>query len=317
VRTHGVLAAQHAALAAAFPLRGDDVNLPGFPLAALHNLCSGTTTVLPAADLRAMADADPAEVLALIDGCGVTSLSGAPAFLSRLSTAILASGAPLASVRRIVIGGGPVGRALCARIRRAFPRAAAHVVYGASEAEPIAAASIDEVLAAADGDGFLVGRPARGTTIRIARPGDDRRQAGEIAVRGAHVSGAGEWHRTGDIGRLDDEGRLWLLGRVGADVVHRGRVLHPFAAEAVALALPGIRAAALVAHRGAPDGEMIVQLDPDRDAAAALGELRDALGRRGMATLRVRRHDAIPMDARHGSKVARAELLAQLAWEGR
>src|SRR5690606_14945313 len=48
VRTHAVLLAQHRALCAAFPMPASDVNLPGFPLAVLHNLCCGTTTALPA-----------------------------------------------------------------------------------------------------------------------------------------------------------------------------------------------------------------------------------------------------------------------------
>ena len=47
------------ALAAAFPPPSDDVNLPGFPMAVLHNLCCGTTTVLPDATLRSEMTRDP------------------------------------------------------------------------------------------------------------------------------------------------------------------------------------------------------------------------------------------------------------------
>ena len=47
IRSHGVLWAQHAALAAALPVVDGDVDLPGFPVAILHNLAAGVTTVVP------------------------------------------------------------------------------------------------------------------------------------------------------------------------------------------------------------------------------------------------------------------------------
>jgi acyl-CoA synthetase (AMP-forming)/AMP-acid ligase II len=220
-------------------------------------------------------------------------------------------------VRHVAAGGGPVGRALCGDLQHAFPRAEAHVIYGATEAEPIASVTIGELLAAADEEGFLVGLPVWDTRIQLMSPDGERGLVGEVAVRGSQVASAGAWHRTGDIGRLDARGRLWLLGRVGADVVHRGRVLHPYVAEAAALSVPGVRAAALVAHRFAPDGELSVELSPGADAKRALEELRAALERRGLSSLPVRRRRAIPMDARHASKVSRGELLALIAREAR
>jgi acyl-CoA synthetase (AMP-forming)/AMP-acid ligase II len=264
-----------------------------------------------------MADADPLALLDLMERCGVTSLSGAPAYLSRLSSAILARGMPVARVRRIVTGGGPVGRALCADLQRAFPRAQSHVIYGATEAEPIASVAIGDLLAVDGEEGFLVGLPVRDTRVQLMSLDGERGLVGEVAVRGSQVASAGAWHRTGDVGRLDSQGRLWLLGRVGADVVHRGRVLHPYVAEAAALSVPGVRAAALVAHRGSPDGELSVELDAGADAAGAMEELRAVLARHGLSSLSVRRRRSIPMDARHASKVSRGELLALIAREER
>jgi acyl-CoA synthetase (AMP-forming)/AMP-acid ligase II len=317
VRTHGVLLAQHRAIAAAFPVGPDDVNLPGFPVATIHNLCCGTATVLPGADLRSMADADPSALLELIERCGVTSLSGAPAYLTRLVLAIRARGAPVARVRHVVTGGGPVGRVLCADLQRAFPRAEGHVIYGATEAEPIASVTIAELLAAGDEAGFLVGLPVRDTRIQLVSSGGERGLTGEVAVRGAQVASRDGWHRTGDVGRLDTQGRLWLLGRIGAHVVHRGRVLHPYEAEAAALSVEGVRAAALVAHRFSPEGELSVELHADADATGTMEQLRRALARRGLASLPTRRRRTIPMDARHASKVSRGELLQLIAEEGR
>jgi olefin beta-lactone synthetase len=317
MRTHGVLIAQHRALCATVRLDAGDVNLPGFPLATLHNLCCGTTSIIPAADLRAMAAAEPAAIAALIERHGVTSLSGAPAYFRNLARHFLEHGAPAMSVRELVVGGGPVGRALCADIRRAFPRANARIVYGATEAEPIACVPVDDVAATRDRDGFLVGQPVDGTEICLLDENGNRASIGEVAVRGRQVASRGEWHRTGDIGRFDTDGRLWLLGRIEADVVHQGCTLHPYAVEAEALSLPGVRAAALVAHWRAPDGELVIEADPGVDDGILLRDMRVLLAGRGLPELSVRVMDAIPMDARHGSKVARQALVALLEQEGR
>lgn len=316
VRTHDVLIAQHHAIAAAVPLDRTEVNLPGFPLATLHNLCCGVTSVIPSADLRSMVDADPAAVVALIERFGVTSLSGAPAYIGRLARCVISRGTPLRAIRRLTVGGGPVGRALCADIRRAFPAAEAHVLYGATECEPIASVSIDEV-AVARGEGFLVGRPAEGTDVCLRAASGSGATMGEVVVRGPQVSSAETWHRTGDLARFDVSGRLWLLGRIGTEISHHDCTLHPYVIEAEALALGAVRAAALVARGGAPTGELVVEPAKGIDERAMVTEVRKVLDRLGLPFLPVRTIDEIPMDVRHGSKVARPELIRRLEREER
>ena len=317
VRTHGVLLAQHRALAGAIPLDDSDVNLPGFPLATLHNLCCGTTTILASGDLRAMADAEPAAIGAMIDRYAVTSVSGSPSYIGNLARHLIRAGTPARSVRRLVVGGGPVGRALCGEIRRAFPAAEGRVVYGATEAEPIASVSVDEVAAEREREGFLVGRPVEGSDVCLLASGGSRVTVGEVAVRGDHVATGSTWHRTGDIGRFDAHGRLWLLGRVGTAVSYHGVTVHPYVVEADALSVAGVRAAAFVAHSRAANGELVVQLDPGADDGSVLRDLRGALADRGLPELSIHVADAIPMDARHGSKVARPALLTMLEKENR
>ena len=315
MRTHGVLLAQHRALASAIPLDDADVNLPGFPMATLHNLCCGTTSIIPPADLRAMADADPAAIAALIARHQVTSLSGAPSYIGDLARHLVRSDAPATSIRRLVVGGGPVGRALCADIRRAFPAAEAHVVYGATEAEPITSVTVDEVVAERDREGFLVGLPVGDTEVCLVAANGSHATVGEVAVRGEQVASGETWHRTGDIGRFDASGRLWLLGRIDTAVSYHGCMLHPYAVEADALSLPGVRAAALIAHSRAPSGELVIEPDVGADDGALLRDLRAILVERALPDLPVRVLDRIPMDARHASKVARPALTALLERE--
>lgn len=313
VRTQQVLLAQHRALAAAFPIE-EGVNLPGFPTATLHNLACGVTTLLAPADLRSMADASPAQVLAWIAKYNVTSLSGAPAFLRKLARQIAASGSPMESVRRFVVGGGPVGRTLCTELRAAFPNAVGHVVYGATEAEPIASTTIDEI-AATEGHGFLVGRPVEGSDVRIVADNRSDMGVGEVTVSGPNVAGNTYYHRTGDVGRIDAHGRIWLLGRVG-EAVGNLAPLWPYIPEAVAASIYGVRASALVSHSGAPDGELVLELDNARDRQRTLSDVRAAVARHIRREIPISVVDSIPMDARHSSKVLRASLVRQLEMAG-
>src|SRR5262249_31713763 len=98
------------------------------------------------------------------------------------------------------------------------------------------------------------------------------------------------WHRTGDAGRLDDQGRLWLLGRTEARV----HGLHPFGVENAARFWPGVRPAAVIGIR-------------DRAVLAIEGE-GDRLGlwqskASGIGNMRVVHLPKIPLDKRHRSKV--------------
>lgn len=175
--------------------------------------------------------------------------------------------------------------------------------------------TVDEVIDSPDREGFLVGLRVGDTEICLLTGNGTRASVGEVAVRGEQVASDESWHRTGDIGRFDSLGRLWLLGRVDTAVAHHGCMLHPYALEADALSLPGVRAAALTTHSRAPNGELIVELDVGADDGALLRDLRSILAERGLPELSVRVVDEIPMDARHGSKVARTALVARLERE--
>ena len=307
-RTHGQLVAQARALDLAFPEPAGTVDLPAFPMAVLHNLACGDTTVL--APARAPAGAKPgpgedperAQALRLLDVLEeheVTRLSGPPALLAGLVSAVEGTGRRLPALRRITVGGAPVSAALAARIRAAFPDARAFVLYGATEAEPIARADVAELLTAR-GDGYLAGKPTPGVEVRL--------EGAELQVRGPHVGrGDGVWHRTGDLGRIDEEGRIFLLGTMGSEVRHGRQVLLPFAVEAFAEQVADVRRAALVAHGRAPEGELVVEVPRGRPAETVLAELKRRLAARGWGDLAVALA-GIPVDDRHASKVDRATL---------
>jgi acyl-CoA synthetase (AMP-forming)/AMP-acid ligase II len=307
---------------------------------ALHNLCCGITTVMPPVDLRAPASADGALVLDEVIASRVTRLSGAPAYLDRLVDHMERSGRRAPTVRLVAVGGAPVPRPLCARIRKVFPDATCTVVYGSTEAEPMTQVSMDEILAAED-PGFLVGRPARSATLHLVNlPDPPPRlgpegvdpfrvppgEAGEVLVSGPHVIAryldnpeadrenklyapdGRIWHRTGDVGHRDAQDRLWLTGRRADMVRHRGRLLHPLLLEARLDPLPGVRRSALLAWEGAPEGAVLIALAPGAAREETVARVREALRAAGLAELPLHLVPEIPVDSRHNSKVDRPGL---------
>jgi acyl-CoA synthetase (AMP-forming)/AMP-acid ligase II len=144
--------------------------------------------------------------------------------------------------------------------------------------------------------------------------------AGEIVVSGPHVvrgylHGHGDaetkfrvdgkaWHRTGDLGRLDDRGRLWLLGRASAAIADARGTLFPFAVETAARMTTGGGPVAVLAHEGR---RLLVV---EESAHAHVPALHAALEwARLDDVVTVRR---IPMDRRHNSKVDYAALATRL-----
>jgi len=347
-RNHGLLTAQHRALDAHFPSVEGEVDMPCFPVVVLHDLCCGSTAALPPVDLANPAAVEAPRVVEQARELGATTLSGAPAYVSRVAQYVDDADERLPALRRVLVGGAPVTVDLARLLVAAFPQAELHVVYGSTEAEPIA--SIDmRALLDSEGDGFLVGAPAEVVELALANVPDAIHELGadgiepyrvadgeigEVIVRGDHVNrgyvdnpeadrenklraaDGRIWHRTGDSARLDSQGRIWLVGRV-KDVVWRADVaVQPFVVEAAINAVDGVRRSALVAHRGEQEGELAVELETGADLLAVLETIESRLKPMGLAGLPVKVVGTIPVDRRHNSKVDRPalrELLAGLA----
>ena len=319
-RSHRFLDAQRSILTEHMGLGPDDVDLPTLPVFLLNSLAAGATCVLPDADLRRVDAVDPARVIPQLQGC--TSTSGSPAFYAPIARALAAEGATLPGLRKLFTGGARVPASLLEQLVRVAPKARVEVVYGSTEAEPIASISAEEVLdstaaAEKEGRGSCVGRPVPQIDLRVATPGAVAGlgvgEIGEIVVSGEHVNrgyfedaeadaankiteGPRVWHRTGDTGYLDPEGRIWLVGRV-ADMVGE---LHPFMLEGRADGRDWVRRSGLVSVSGEP--VLAVEVVEE----GAVEALSEELG------VRVEVVPAIPLDPRHNAKIDRAALRAIL-----
>jgi olefin beta-lactone synthetase len=326
VRSHGFLRAQHAALAPAIDLVPGEVDLATLPIFTLANLASGVTTLIPDADLRRVGHVDPLPIRRQVDQYRATRATASPAFFKKL----IEGGTTIPAFQKVYTGGAPILPGFLDELTVAMPQANVVAVYGSTEAEPIAHIARSDmtpgdIAAMYNGAGLLAGRPVDAVHLRIiqADPGKPlapmtaaefdaittSNQPGEIIVTGDHVlkgylGGIGDeqtkfkvdgqtWHRTGDAGYLDAEGRLWLLGRAEARITDAHGTIYPFAVECAASSVPGVRRTALIAHRH--QRWLIVEGRPDEQA------LRTKLAWAKLDV--IRRLPRIPLDKRHNAKV--------------
>lgn len=308
-RSHAFLIGQHRVLHKHMSFGPGDIDMPTLPVFLLHSLASGATCVLADADLRAVGHVKAEPVLNQIRSVGVSSISGSPAFFKQLATALTSTGTTIETVRHIFTGGARVPGELVDQLTHVFPNAAVDIVYGSTECEPIAvldAIAHREALVSSTAQGAMVGQPVEDVSIRL-----DGEPFGEILVAGPHVNpqyvdnpeadarhklheGGKIWHRTGDVGRLDDQGTLWLVGRVGESV---GGV-WPLVAEGVAESFAFVERAGLVEIDGQP--LLAIELGTIADDWESL--LTNAIG------VPVTAVDRIPVDTRHNAKVDRRAL---------
>jgi long-chain acyl-CoA synthetase len=169
----------------------------------------------------------------------------------------------LSSLRAITFSGNSLPSATLAGVRDVLPTARVFSMYGLTESTTRACyVPPDRIM---DKPGSC-GRPLPGVEIRIQR--DDGHTSepghvGEVFLRGPNIMQGyfGDpdltaetlregWLRTGDLGRLDEEGYLFLEGRKKDIVKCAGQRISPAEIEAVLATFPGVAEAAVV---GVPD----------------------------------------------------------------
>jgi acyl-CoA synthetase (AMP-forming)/AMP-acid ligase II len=333
-RTHRFLLAQHRALAAEFPAREGDVDMPMFPVFALNNLAVGVPSVVPAMDFRRVDRVNAAAILHQMRTHGVTTCTASPPFFDRLAATGEDPG-----LRRLLTGGAPVSNAQLVAWRRAFPDTEILVAYGSTEAEPVAHLTAEERLKL-KGPGFCAGRPIeriRAKVIRIhpgpVELGDWKDwelppgEIGELVVTGEHVCrdyyrnpksvkenkiaepDGTIWHRMGDTGYFDGQGRFWIAGRVHSTMDRGGELVHPQLVEQAARGDdPRIRRIAAVGL------EQRVVLVIETEAGEELKkDVHARLAAAGQVVDEIRlTREPLPVDPRHNSKIDYGRLRERL-----
>jgi acyl-coenzyme A synthetase/AMP-(fatty) acid ligase/pimeloyl-ACP methyl ester carboxylesterase len=353
---HGQLQAQREQLASLYAITPADRLVAAFGPFALFGAALGIPSAVPDMDLtaprtltaRAMGDA-----AAAIDATMVFASPAALANVVATADAVNPAGrAALSRVRLLLSTGAPVPAETLHAMRRLLPVAEAHAPYGMTEVLPVADIDLAGLDAAGPGNGVCVGRPVPGVLVELAPldhdgiPSDERTTApevtGEVCVRAGHIKArydrlwvtdraatpAPGWHRTGDVGHFDAEGRLWIEGRLVHVIVTADGPVTPVGIERRVEAVAGVRRAAVVGvgPRGAAQVVVVVERADVRRSGLAPAPLRDAVRAAaadtsgavpGIAAVLVVR--TLPVDIRHNSKIDRVAVghWAQRVLDGR
>jgi len=357
VYTHEIFSAQVAQIRDLYGIAPGETDLATFPLFALFGPALGMTAVVPEMDASRPARADPATIVAAIEKFGVSNMFGSPALIDRVGRYGELHGVRLPTLRRAISAGAPVAPRVLERFTAMLaPGAELFTPYGATECLPVASIGSAEILGETrqrtdQGAGVCVGRPVPGLAAKIIRISDEpiaqwdgalelpRGEIGEIAVRAAHATrsyfnlpaatalakipdpaSGGFYHRMGDVGYVDERGRLWFCGRKAHRVVTAQGTLYSVCCEGVFNCHPRVLRTALVGvpRGGAMAPVLCVELEP-----AARGASQDAiraellaLGARNELTRRIDTilfHPAFPVDVRHNAKIFREQLAAWAA----
>jgi acyl-CoA synthetase (AMP-forming)/AMP-acid ligase II len=350
VYTHGNFSAQVERIRETYGIKPGEIDMPTFPLFALFDPALGMAAVIPDMDASRPADVKPENIIEPILHHGVTNIFGSPALIDKVGRYGGAHGVKLPSLKRAITAGAPVPARVLERFSNMLsPDAQVFTPYGATESLPVCSIGSAEVLSETrekteQGAGICVGRPVKGMTVAVIRISEEpikewsealrvpRGEVGEIAVKGPVVTrsylnrqtetelakitvpgSANFYHRMGDLGYFDDEGRLWFCGRKSHRVVTSNETYYTIPCEGVFNAHPKVYRSALVGARlhSRVEPVLVVQLEAGVQESKDLRQALLSLGAAQPLTKKIQTllfHKSLPVDIRHNSKIFREKL---------
>lgn len=354
VYTHDNFVSQVNALIDGFDIKPGEIDLCTFPLFALYAPAMGMSAIIPMMDFTQPGKVDPINIIEPIQEFKVNNLFGSPALLKRVGEFGEENKIKLHSLNRVISAGAPVP----AHVMKTFKTMLKHDVqvftpYGATESLPVTILGSDVILKETacltdQGKGVCVGKLVPSIQAKIIRIldgaidqwSDDLLQEsgkiGEICVKGPQVtatyfgrqaatslakmtdSDSSFWHRMGDLGYFDDQGRLWFCGRKTQRVHNKHGEFYTICCEGVFNTHPKVTRTALVdGHKDRT--ALCVELNKDimpsehipiRNELLEIGSLYPHT----KSIKHILFYPEFPVDIRHNAKINR-EALSQWATE--
>jgi len=320
VHTHANVASALGALRDCWRVGAHDVVVNVLPLFHVHGLCFATHVCLLAGGCQLAEDAfDPLHTLDVL--ARGTVFMAVPTIYYRLleQPAFRSAARSWKNVRLFTCGSAPIRPDVLPELEDILGRPIINR-YGMTEAHVITSLPLDGPWPRGS-----VGTPLAGIEVRVAREDGQPTIAGEagsVWLRGPNLfreywrrpdvtqtALATGWFETGDLGSLDANGFLTLVGRKNDLIITNGYNVYPQVVERVVNACPGVKESAVI---GVPDprrGERVVAVVVRADAALDEARLRSYWDERLVDCQRPREVvfvDALPRNAM--GKVLRREL---------
>ena len=352
IYTHHTFDQQVKVLRKLYGIQPGEIDLPTFPLFALFDPALGMTSVIPDMDPTRPAKADPRMIIEIINDFGVTNMFGSPALINRLSRFGQKYKIKIPSLKRAISAGAPVPASTLKRFAEMLDdHARIFTPYGATEALPVCSLDHKTILnetcrQTEEGRGVCVGKPVEGITLKIIKISDDplpkwgddlvleKGKIGEVIVKGGVVTreyinrpkstalakiyeenDAGFYHRMGDVGYLDEKGRLWYCGRKTQRLGLASKTLFTIQCEGICNTHPSVSRSALVGITYKRQLSPVICIEPEegtskKDYQAIEKELRELLKKydhtKDIALFLF--HPGFPVDIRHNAKIFREKI---------
>jgi acyl-CoA synthetase (AMP-forming)/AMP-acid ligase II len=325
-----------------------EVDLSTFPLFALYDTGMGMTSVTPDMDTTAPGKADPAKLVSAIKKYKCSHMFGSPALLTNLANYGEKTGEKIPTMKMILTAGAPIHPLLLRKLMKMLAKDGEILTpYGATESLPVTRISSKTILEETwekteKGGGTCVGKPFKGMNVKIIEITEDdipswkdakvlpQGEIGEITVKGPVVTkeyfkkpkanaaakikdSDGIWHRMGDMGYLDELGRLWFCGRKAHRVRTKKGNMFSVPCEAAFNTHPKVFRSALVGT-GKPGNQkpaIVIELkkgerETDKLTKELLKRAKDSDITKEIKTILY--HDSFPVDIRHNAKINREKL---------
>jgi len=350
VYTHANFTAQHEALKKIYNIQPGETDLATFPLFALFAPAMGMTSIIPKMDFTRPGHVKPQVIINAVNDYKCTTMFGSPALLNRVGKWGKENIKRLPTLKRVLSAGAPVSSPVLKRFKSLLENdVQIYTPYGATESLPVSSIGSDVILnetaeATTVGKGVCIGAPVDGLDVCIIAITDkpilswDKKlilpinDIGEICVKGPQVtrhyfnrdsetslakikSDDSFYHRMGDIGYIDEQGRLWFCGRKSQRVITDSVTLFTICCEGIFNQHSVVFRTALVGVKR--DNKMIpvicVEIEPEhkRVDKNILKEELLMLGNSHPVTHEIKHilfHPGFPVDIRHNAKIGREKL---------
>lgn len=259
-RTHEFLGFQGEILEQIINYEDIDIEISSVPIFTLSNINVGITTVIADGNFSNLGKSNPQKIVNQIINEKVNRVMAAPGILNVIINYCIKNNIELKQVKKVFSGGGAIFIDFINKLKIVFPNAQIVTLYGSTEAEPIAKLNVNEITESdlekiKNGYGILAGNIVGVEECKIIKTGIEeignltreqfislQQDLGEIVVAGknvlkGYVNGIGDkenkfsvdgekYHRTGDLGIFDEQGRLWLRGRIKEPYFNIEAALH-------------------------------------------------------------------------------------------